>query len=618
MDILKNRLHNKEENVSYLKICGMHPKDDVSLFVDEVIEYVGLIFAESPRNVSLEEGIQCAKQLHAIDKKVVGVFADHSIEDVISYVEQCGCDVVQLHGKYTAGDIHICAQALPTCELWSVLFVGEEFHEIHKQHIDATQDVVTMYLFDTIGTSSGGNGVKFNPRCITQYTSYTTHPFGVAGGLRKEDIPFYLSYHPRCFDVNSSLEEYGRKSSVHILELVAMFRKYNRKIPSYFGAYGGQYVPESVMEALYELEHEAYEAFQDEEFLKQYKTYLSTYVGRPTALYYAENLSHFYGCKIYLKREDLAHTGAHKINNAIGQALLAKRMGKTAVIAETGAGQHGVATATAAAVLGLRCDVYMGSEDMRRQKMNVYRMRQLGANIHCVTTGLGTLKEATTAAIQAWTARVEDTFYILGSAVGPAPYPALVEYFQRVIGDELKQQLTISNETPLHLVACIGGGSNAIGMFAPFLDDPDVCLYGIEAGGRGSGFGMHASTLSEGKQGILHGMKTYVLQDETGNVAPVHSISAGLDYPGVGPKHAHLHDTKRVAYHSVTDREAYDALQHVTRTEGILPALESAHALAYLPYLCKTLESNAVVVVNISGRGDKDLEVLQQYEEEIK
>lgn len=383
---------------------------------------------------------------------------------------------------------------------------------------------------------------------------------------------------------------------------------------AYFGKFGGQFVPETAMFALDELENAYEKIAKTQEFQKELDELLKNYVGRPTPLYFARRLSEHYGHEIYLKREDLNHTGAHKINNALAQALLAKKMGKKKIIAETGAGQHGVATATAAALLGLECDVYMGATDIARQRLNAYRMALLGARVVSVEDGLKTLKEATTAAIQAWVNEIESVFYVIGSAVGPHPYPTIVRDFQSVIGRETRAQLNEYGVKPDYVVACVGGGSNAIGIFNEFLGDADVKLIGIEAGGLGADTPYHAATLTNGRAGVIHGMKTMVLQDRYGMIDEVHSISAGLDYPGVGPQHAHLHDTGRVKYLAVTDDECIEALRLTSRLEGIIPAIESSHALAFLEKLCPSLERKSVVVVNVSGRGDKDIDTIINYE----
>ncbi len=382
----------------------------------------------------------------------------------------------------------------------------------------------------------------------------------------------------------------------------------------YYGEFGGQFVSESLMNTLDTLEKEFETAIKDPEFIKNYNYYLKEYVGRENPLYFAEKLSAKYKTKIYLKREDLNHTGAHKINNVIGQVLLAKRMGKTKVIAETGAGQHGVATATVAALFGMECTVYMGKEDMDRQQLNVFRMELLGAKVQPVTSGSATLKDATNEAIRTWAERAEDTFYVIGSAVGPYPYPKMVREFQKVISVEARRQiLEKEGRLPDAVVACVGGGSNSIGMFSEFINDKDVKLVGAEAGGLGVETGKHASAMALGKMGILHGMKTYLLQDDDGNIELAHSISAGLDYPGVGPEHAYLRDTGRVEYVSITDKEAMDALLELSRLEGIIPAIESAHALAQVIKMTKDMTEDQIIVMCLSGRGDKDVITVQRY-----
>lgn len=382
----------------------------------------------------------------------------------------------------------------------------------------------------------------------------------------------------------------------------------------YYGAFGGQYVSESLMNTLAELETAYEEAMQDPEFLKECDYYLKEYVGRETPLYYAERLSEAYGTKIYLKREDLNHTGAHKINNVIGQILLAKRMGKTKVIAETGAGQHGVATATGAALFNMECTVYMGAEDMERQRLNVLRMEMLGAKVVPVVSGSNTLKDATNEAIRTWAKTAEDTFYIIGSAVGPYPYPKMVKQFQSVISKEAKRQIMEKEgRLPDVVMACVGGGSNSIGMFADFIDEKEVKLIGVEAAGLGIETGKHASAMALGEPGTLHGMRSYLLQDEDGNIQLAHSISAGLDYPGVGPEHAYLRDTGRAEYVSITDVEAMDALMELSKLEGIIPAIESAHAVAYAKKQAKKMNKDGIMIICLSGRGDKDVHTIADY-----
>lgn len=378
----------------------------------------------------------------------------------------------------------------------------------------------------------------------------------------------------------------------------------------HYGNFGGRFVPELLMPALLELD-EAYEdAMKDEQFIAELNDYLTQYIGRETPLYHAQNISkNMKGAQIYLKREDLNHTGAHKINNTIGQALLAVRMGKRKIVAETGAGQHGVATATVCALLGLECVVFMGEVDIQRQKLNVFRMELLGAKVESVSQGSGTLKDAVNEALRYWVSHVTDTHYILGSVVGPHPFPKIVRDFQSVIGSETRRQIVDQTGTlPDAVVACVGGGSNAMGMFYPFIEDKAVELYGVEAGGTGIASDQHAATITAGNIGILHGTMTHLLQDEHGQIKETYSISAGLDYPGVGPEHSHLHDTSRVTYTSITDKESLDAFQILSKTEGIIPALESAHAVAYALKLAKTMEKDQTLVICLSGRGDKDVE----------
>ncbi len=381
----------------------------------------------------------------------------------------------------------------------------------------------------------------------------------------------------------------------------------------YFGEFGGKYVPETLMSALRELENEYKKAKQDKKFKKKLAHYLKYYVGRPTPLYFAKRLSKKIGCKIYLKREDLAHTGAHKINNTIGQVLLANRMGKKRIIAETGAGQHGVATATAAAMFGLKCEVFMGEEDIRRQRLNVIRMKLLGAKVTPVKTGSKTLKDACNEAIRDWVTNVSDTHYIIGSVVGPHPYPMIVRDFQVIIGKETKKQiLKTENRLPDYLVACVGGGSNSIGMFYPFFKDKKVKFIGVEAAGRGLSSGKHAASIIKGNEGIFQGSKSYILQDKNGQINIAHSLAPGLDYPGVGPEHVYYKAIGRAEYVAVTDKETLCGFKLLSETEGILPALESAHAIYYVKKIANKLKKNDIVVICLSGRGDKDVDIVNE------
>ena len=381
-----------------------------------------------------------------------------------------------------------------------------------------------------------------------------------------------------------------------------------------FGEFGGKFIPETLSFAVEELENEYSKISKSESFQNSFKKLLKEFVGRPTPLYFAKNLSeHYKGPKIYFKREDLAHLGAHKINNAVGQGLLAKQMGKQRIIAETGAGQHGVATAAICARLGLNCIVYMGEEDIRRQALNVYRMKLLGAEVVSVNTGSKTLKDAINEAMRDWVTNVTDSYYLIGSVIGPHPYPTMVRDFQSIIGEETKKEiLELENKLPDYLLACVGGGSNAIGLFYPFIEDKEVNLIGIEAGGKGINTDQHSATLVKGEIGILHGTKTYIIQDDDGQIIETHSISAGLDYPGVGPEHSYLKDIERAEYVAATDDEALKALALTSKLEGIIPALEPAHALAHLENLAPKLNSSDIIVVGLSGRGDKDIDTIMQ------
>lgn len=382
-----------------------------------------------------------------------------------------------------------------------------------------------------------------------------------------------------------------------------------------FGVHGGQYIPETLMNAVLEVEKQYNHYKNDAEFNRELEDLFKNYAGRPSLLYYADKMTKdLGGAKIYLKREDLNHTGSHKINNVLGQVLLAKKMGKTRVIAETGAGQHGVATATAAALMGLECEIYMGKEDTDRQALNVFRMELLGAKVHAITSGTMTLKDAVNEAMREWTKRVDDTHYVLGSVMGPHPFPMMVRDFQSVIGKEVKAQLLEKEgRLPDAVLACVGGGSNAMGLFYDFINDTSVRLIGCEAAGYGVESDKTAATIATGTLGIFHGMKSYFCQDEYGQIAPVYSISAGLDYPGIGPEHAYLHDTKRAEYVPITDKEAVDAFEYLARTEGIIPAIESAHAVAYAKKLAPTMGKDQILVINLSGRGDKDVAAIARY-----
>lgn len=382
-----------------------------------------------------------------------------------------------------------------------------------------------------------------------------------------------------------------------------------------FGVHGGQYISETLMNELLNLEEQYNHFKEDPEFVEELNTLLKEYAGRPSLLYYAKRMTEdLGGAKIYLKREDLNHTGAHKINNVLGQCLLAKKMGKTRVIAETGAGQHGVATATAAALLGMECEVFMGEEDTRRQSLNVFRMELLGAKVHTVTTGSKVLKDAVNDAFREWISRVDDTHYVIGSTMGPHPFPTIVRDFQAVISEEIKEQIMeLEGKLPDMVIACVGGGSNAMGAFYNFLEDEEVKLVGVEAAGKGIDTEFHAATIAKGELGIFHGMKSYFCQGNYGQISPVYSISAGLDYPGIGPEHAYLHDIGRAEYVSATDDEAVEAFEYLSRMEGIIPAIESSHAIAHAMRIAGDMDKNDIIVINVSGRGDKDVAAIARY-----
>lgn len=382
-----------------------------------------------------------------------------------------------------------------------------------------------------------------------------------------------------------------------------------------YGIHGGQYIPETLMNEMINLE-KSYNFYKNDiEFNNELNELLQNYAGRPSLLYYAEKMTKdLGGAKVYLKREDLNHTGSHKINNVLGQVLLAKKMGKTRVIAETGAGQHGVATATVAALLGLDCEIFMGKEDTERQALNVFRMELLGAKVHAVTSGTMTLKDAVNETMREWTARVDDTYYVLGSVMGPHPFPMIVRDFQSIISKEAREQILLAEgKLPDAVVACVGGGSNAMGMFYNFINDQEVKLIGCEAAGHGVDTEMHAATIAKGRAGVFHGMKSYFCQDQDGQISPVYSISAGLDYPGIGPEHAYLHDTKRADYVPVTDKEAVEAFEYLAKTEGIIPAIESAHAVAHVRKIAPLMRDDQIIIICLSGRGDKDVDAIAKY-----
>jgi tryptophan synthase beta chain/phosphoribosylanthranilate isomerase len=583
-----------------IKVCGLTSRADAELALDAGADALGLNFvAESPRCV----GIAAAREISAAARGRavrVGVFRDQPRAEVERIANEVELDVVQLHGDEPPE----YASALP----FPVLKVLRG--EAGLDAVAARYPGVDLLIDHPSG---GGSGRTWDFGLVRELVGAGRRVW-IGGGLGPENVAAAIAQaSPHGVDASSSLESApGKKDPARVRAFVAAVRgaravRARPDASGYFGRFGGRYVPETLVPAVEELA-EAWEALRsDPAFWTELADERRTYVGRPTPLYFAARASRELGVRVYLKREDLAHTGAHKINNAIGQALIARRMGKKRVIAETGAGQHGVATATACARYGLDCEVYMGEEDTRRQALNVFRMELLGAKVHPVKSGSRTLKDAMNEALRDWSANVRTTYYLIGSAAGPHPYPMLVRDLQAVIGEEARAQIQAAEgRLPDELIACVGGGSNALGLFAPFYDDASVRMIGVEAGGLGVGSGRHGASLTAGSPGALHGSVSYVLQDDEGQIFEAHSISAGLDYPGVGPEHSFFKDTARAQYVPVTDAEALDAFVWLSRTEGIIPAFESSHAIAELRRRASGLPRDAVIVVCLSGRGDKD------------
>lgn len=601
--------------MTQLKFCGTRTEEDYKKILETEADFIGFIFVESKRQVTPQEVNRWQKANHRGAKKLVGVFVNEEPAVIVKTAQEAGLDVLQLHGTETPEYIKKIKSEFP----------GEIFKTIHHdtngiEKMKEYENLVDAFVVDTKSPDHwGGTGSKFDWGAVPAYQSEAQRQgitCFIAGGVSPENISELLQYHPGGIDVSSGIESSAAKDERKMQQMTESVKNTYQQPDALgrFGPFGGKYVPETLMYALEELEEAYVKAKDDPAFQEVLWKEMKEYSGRPTALTYAERLSeHYGGARIYLKREDLNHTGAHKINNALAQALLAMRMGKKQIIAETGAGQHGVASATVAARFGLKCKVFMGAEDIRRQELNVFRMRLLGAEVIEVTSGGKTLKDATNEAIKHWVANVEDTFYLIGSAVGPHPYPMMVRDFQSIIGTESKSQLKERiGRLPEHVVACVGGGSNAIGIFHPFINDRDVQLTGVEAAGKGVDTAEHAATLSKGRKGVLHGSLSYLLQDEDGNITEPYSISAGLDYPGIGPEHAHLRDIKRVNYVPATDEEAMKALKDLCELEGILPAIETAHALAFVEKQAPKMGKDEVILVCLSGRGDKDVNTIQQ------
>lgn len=588
-----------------IKICGIYRIEDTEIINEFIPDYAGFVFFPASHRFVTDVFAEDLRK--HIDKRVktVGVFVDDNIEHIADLYNKNIIDTVQLHGHENEEYIKKLKARMPHAEIWQAFLIRSDHDLIKAQESSA----------DKIILDNGyGSGKCFDWSLIGK----VRRDFILAGGITADNIEEAIRrFSPYMIDVSSGVETNKVKDKKKTAAVIAAIKRTGCDKMSYgrFGIHGGQYIPETLMNAVIELEN-AYNRYKnDAEFNKELTNLLNEYAGRPSRLYYAEKMTkELGGAKIYLKREDLNHTGAHKINNVLGQALLAKKMGKSRLIAETGAGQHGVATATAAALMGMECVVFMGRKDTERQALNVYRMRLLGAEVVPVTTGTETLKDAVSEAMREWTSRIDDTHYCLGSVMGPHPFPTIVRDFQSVISKEIKAQLAEKEgQLPNAVIACVGGGSNAIGSFYNFLEDKSVRLIGCEAAGRGVDTFETAATLNTGRVGIFHGMKSYFCQDEYGQIAPVYSISAGLDYPGVGPEHAYLHDIGRAEYVPVTDEEAVNAFEYLSKTEGIIPAIESAHAVAYAMKLAPTMSAEKIIVITISGRGDKDCAAIARY-----
>nr|WP_081779706.1 tryptophan synthase subunit beta [Pseudobutyrivibrio sp. MD2005] len=587
-----------------IKLCGLTREEDIKNANELKPEYVGFVFYNKSRRSVTKAQAKKLKSLLNPEIKAVGVFVDADTSEVEELFEENIIDVAQLHGNEDENYIkELMDNNIPVIKT----FKANSPEEIIK----AEKSSADMIMFD----AGNGEGVQIKD---LKLLTYIDRPFILAGGLNQENVVSAIEItKPYGVDVSTGIETDKLKDGYKMKQFVKAVREDKQMTGSKgrFGVHGGQYIPETLMNAVIELE-EAYNHYKDDpEFNRELTDLLNNYAGRPSLLYYAKKMTEdLGGAKIYLKREDLNHTGSHKINNVLGQALLAKKMGKTRLIAETGAGQHGVATATAAALLGMECVVFMGKEDTERQALNVYRMRLLGAEVIPVTSGTATLKDAVSEAMREWTTRIDDTHYCLGSVMGPHPFPTIVRDFQAVISKESRAQiLEAEGKLPDAVIACVGGGSNAIGSFYHYINDEGVRLIGCEAAGRGIDTFETAATVNTGKIGIFHGMKSYFCQDEYGQIAPVYSISAGLDYPGVGPEHAYLHDIGRAEYVPVTDDEAVDAFEYIAKTEGIIAAIESSHAIAYAKKLAPTMKKDQVIIVTVSGRGDKDCAAIARY-----
>ena len=561
-----------------VKICGIKSAEMARKVAASGVDFIGLLFtSHSPRQVDMATAKEICAVVKDYGSKVVGVFFDEDAQEIQAIVDYLGLEVIQLHGDLPrASGPHFAGKQ-------QIIYVAD--NQPLPDYLDLARDFI---LYE---------------KCAIDATCHLR--YFIAGGINKDNVLDLIAQkNPQGVDLSSGVESSrGVKDYGKIREFLALLK------PSYYGAFGGMFVPELLIQPLQDLSSAYFAIGKSEAFRSEYMGLLKNYVGRPTALTEVRNFARAIGLQhVYLKREDLAHTGAHKINNALGQCLLAKKMGKTRIIAETGAGQHGVASATACAMLGLECVIYMGQVDIERQAPNVAKMQLLGATLVAVSAGSATLKDAVNEALRDWASSYENTHYCLGTALGPYPFPQICADFQSVIGIEAKEQFAQNvNAIPDIVIACVGGGSNAIGIFGAFLDDEEVQLIGVEAGGYGPEIGANAARFLSGRLGVLHGNRTYVLQTAANQIAATHSISAGLDYAAVGPQHADLFATGRARYDVASDNEALAAFKLLTRTEGIIPALESAHALGYLMRVAKTLPKSSKILVNLSGRGDKDL-----------
>lgn len=592
-----------------VKFCGIRRKEDLEALGQEFPDYLGFILCPSPRQVTAEAVREMMAPFRG-KALAVGVFQNQPLEEVTEAALQAGLDVIQLHGQEDS-DFILALQEKTGLPVWKAIPAREE------ELAAASALPADCLLVDSPG--GGGKGRTADWNLIRRYEGGFLQPYFLAGGLHAGNLREALELlSPAGVDMSSGIEKDGRKDPVLMKTILDILDKRDRKeekMERKFGPFGGQYVPETLMEALHEVE-KAYESLKgDPSFQEELQRLYREVAGRPSLLYFASRMTEdLGGARIWLKREDLNHTGSHKINNVLGQILLARRMGKKRIICETGAGQHGVATATACALFGMPCRVYMGAEDVERQGLNVFRMELMGAEVIPVQSGTRTLKDAVSEAFREWTRECKETYYLMGSVVGPHPFPTIVRDFQKVIGEEAREQiLAAEGRLPDKVLACVGGGSNAIGIFHSFLQDEGVELIGVEAGGEGLDTLRHAATMAGGSMGVFHGMKSIFLQDSFGKIMPVYSLSAGMDYPGIGPEHAWLAESGRARYLPVTDEEAVEAFTYLSRMEGIIPAIESAHAIALAMKMAPEMGKEEILLINLSGRGDKDVDQVARW-----